>query len=81
MGPKQSGKLCLNLWSAKWLRPRSILVSNFNPIVLWISKTWLDSGSISFSIEFLNKKEAELGILTSKLFHSAMTAGKKLFLK
>ena len=49
--------------------------------MLWISKPWLDSGLINFSIEFLNTLQVvELRLLTSRLFYSVITAGEKEFL-
>ena len=81
-GFTQSWQFCLNLWSAKWLNPSLILVRNFNPSLLSTLNTWLGSGLVNFSITLLKKlQEAELRILTSRLFHSSITAGKKEFLK
>ena len=78
IGFKQSWKLCLNLWSAKWLKPSLILVSSFKPSKSWVEEILFGSGLINFSIRFLDiwHKE-ELWILMSRLFHLVITAGKK----
>ena len=81
-GFKKSWKLCLNLWSAKWLKPNLILVSSFKPSKFWAEEILFSSGLINFSIRFLNVwHKEELRILISRLFHSALTAGKKEFFK
>ena len=82
IGFKQSWKICLNLWSAKWLKPSLILVSSFKPSKFWVEEILFGSGLINFSIRFLNIwHEEELQILISRLFHSVITAGKKHFFK
>ena len=75
-------KLCLNLWSTKWLNPSLILVKNFNPSLQSTLNTWLGSGLANFIITLLKTlQEAGLRILTSSLFHCSITAGKKEILK
>ena len=78
----KSWKLCLNLWSDKWLNPSLTLVRNFNPSLLSKLSTWLGSGLMNFSTTFLKSlQESRLRILTSILLHSIITARKKEFLK
>ena len=52
-GFKQSWKLCLNLCSRKWLRPRRNLVTYLIPCGLWQSKTLLGAGLINCKIPIL----------------------------
>ena len=52
-GFKVSWKLCLNLWSRKWLRPTRSLVSNLIPSGLSILKMLLGLGRINFKMDFL----------------------------
>ena len=80
-GFMQYWKLHLNLWSAKWLNPILILVRNFKPSLLSTLKHLIGFRSNKFSNYSLTLQEAELRILTSSLFHSIITAGKKEFLK
>ena len=64
-----SWKLCLNLWSAKWLSPSLILVKKFNPSLLSTWNTWLGSGPRNFRVSLLKTlQEAELRVLTPILF-------------
>ena len=79
IGFKQSWK-CLNLWSAIWLKPSLIPVSSFKPSKFWVEEIIFCSGLINFNIRLLNIwHKAKLRILISRLFHSAITAGKKDF--
>ena len=48
---KQSGKFCLNLWSAKWLKPSLILVS-FKLSKFWVEEMLLESSLMNFSMKF-----------------------------
>ena len=66
---------CLNLWSAKWLKPSLILVSSSKPSKFWVEEILFGLGLINFSIRFLNTwHEEELRILISMLFHSVITS-------
>ena len=69
IGFTQSWKLCLNLWSVKWLNWSVSLVRNFNPSPLSTSNTWLGSGPTNFGASLLKTlQEAELWVLTPILF-------------
>ena len=48
----ESWKLCLNLCSRRWLRPRRSLVRNLIPCGLWHSNTLLGEGLINFRMAF-----------------------------
>ena len=52
-GFSESWKLCLNLCSRRWLRPRRSLVRNLIPCRLWHSNTLLIEGLINFRMAFL----------------------------
>ena len=82
IGFKQSWKLCLNLWSAKWLKPSLILVSNFKPWKFWVEEILFGMGLINFRTRLLIIWHGdELQILISMLFHLVVTAGRKEFFK
>ena len=70
-GFKDSWKLCLNLCSLKWLRPRRSFLISSTPLGLWQLYTELAAGLINWRIFFLNaRKLSELQRLGSNLFHS-----------
>ena len=46
-------KLCLNLCSRRWLRPRRSFVRNLIPCGLWHANTLLGEGLINFRMTFL----------------------------
>ena len=78
---KQSRKLCLNLWSLRWLKPNLSLVISFIPIGLWQLKVLLGVGRMNCKMLFLKRARlSELLILFSRLFHS-ITEDEKEFLK
>ena len=52
-GFSKSWKLCLNLCSRRWLRPRRSLVRNLIPCGLWHSNSLLRKGLINFRMAFL----------------------------
>ena len=82
IGFKQSRKLCLNLWSLRWLKPNLSLVISFIPIGLWQLKVLLGVGRMNCKMLFLKKARlSELLILLSRLFHSITEDGKNEFLK
>ena len=79
---KQSRKLCLNLWSLRWLKPNLSLVISFIPIGLWQLKVLLGIGRMNCKMLFLKRARlSELLILLSRLFHSITVDGKNKFLK
>ena len=79
-GFKNSWKLCLNLCSLKWLKPRRSRVISLIPLGLWQLYTELAVGLIKWRIFFLNvRKLSELQRLGSNLFHSEIVDGKKEF--
>ena len=82
IGFKQSRKLCLNLWSLRWLKPNLSLVISFIPVGLWQLKVLFWVGRMNCKILFLKRtKLSELLILLSRLFHSITVDGKNEFLK
>ena len=82
IGDTQCWKLCLNLWSPKWLSPSRNLVINFNPLVSWILQVDFGFDQINFNSSFLNTLiEEEFWIFSSRLSYSDITAGKKESLK
>ena len=82
IGFKQSRKLCLNLWSLRWLKPNLSLVISFILIGLWQLKVPLGVGRINCKLLFLKRtKLSELLILFSRLFYSVTVDGKNEFLK
>ena len=79
---KQSRKLCLNLWSLRWLKPNPSLVISFILIGLWQLKVLLRVGCMNCKMLFLKRARlSELLILLSRLFHSITEDGKNEFLK
>ena len=79
---KQSRKLCLNLWSLRWLKPNLSLVITFIPIGLWQLKVLLGVGCMNCKVLFLKRARlSELLILLPRLFHSITEDGKNEFLK
>ena len=79
-GFKESWKLCLNLYSHKWLKPSRSLVINLIPLGLWQLKRLLADGLINFRILFLKiLKLLEFLMLWSNLFHSIIVDRKKEF--
>ena len=82
IGFNESWKLCLNLWSRRWLKPNLNLVSNFTPLGLWQLKMLFGDGRMNCNIFFLKiEKLSEFLILLSRLFHSVTMDGKYEFLK
>ena len=82
IGFKQSRKLCLNLWSLRWIKPNLSLVINFIPIGLWLLKVLLGVGRMNCKMLFLKRARlSELLILLSRLFHSITVDRKNEFLK
>ena len=77
----QSAKLCQNLCSLRWLRPRHKRVRSLIPTGFWILYLEFAWDRAIFSNDALNKENdvAPL-ILSSSLFHSSMTFGKNEFL-
>ena len=73
---KQSRKLCLNLWSLRWLERSLSLLISFILIGLW----QLGIGRMNCKMLFLKRARLwELFILLSRLFHSiAERALKKI---
>ena len=55
IGFKQSRKLCLNLWSLRWLKPNLSLVISFIPIGLWQLKVLLGVRSMNCKMLFLKR--------------------------
>ena len=51
-GFSKSSKLCLNLSSRRWLRPKRSFVKNLIPCGLWHSNTLLGEGLINFGVVF-----------------------------
>ena len=81
-GFKQSRKLCLNLWSLRWLKPNLSLVISFVPIGLWQLKVQLGVGCMNCKMLFLKRARlSELLTLLSRLFHSITVDRKNEFLK
>ena len=73
-------KLCLNLWSQRWLRPSVSLVSNSTPLGLWHLKTLLLKGRINFKSFYLKIfRFFEFHIFWFSLFHTITAEGKKNF--
>ena len=82
IGFNQSRKLCLNLWSLRWLKPNLSLVISFIPIGLWQVKVLLGVGRMNCKMLSLKRARlSELLILLSRLFHSITEDGKNEFLK
>ena len=82
IGFNQSIKLCLNLWSLRWLKPNLSFVISFIPIGLWQLKVLLGVGRMNCKMLFLKRARlSELLILLSRLFHSITEDGKNEFLK
>ena len=82
IGYKQSRKLCLNLWSLRWLKPNLSLVISFIPVGLWQLKVLFGVGRMNCKMLFLKRARfSELLILLSRLFHSITEDGKNEFLK
>ena len=73
-----SKKLCLNLWSLKWLRTTRRRVRKISPFVWLTWRTSLLRGLIKFKIFFLKVEyEGELRISEFDLFHSTNADRKK----
>ena len=82
IGFKHSRKLCLNVWSLRWLKPNLSLVISFIPIGLWQLKVLLGVGCMNCKMLFLKRARLfELLTLLSRLFHSIAVDGKNEFLK
>ena len=82
IGFKQSRKLCLNLWSLRWLKPNLSLVISFIPIGLWQLKVLLGVGRMNCKMLFLKRARlSELLIFLSRLFHFNTVDGKNKLLK
>ena len=82
IGLKQSRKLCLNLWSLRWIKPNLSLVISFIPIRLSQLEVLLRVGRMNCKMLFLKRgRLSELLILLSRLFHSITVDGKNEFLK
>ena len=74
---KQSRKLCLNLWSWRWLKPNISLVINF--IVAVESPVLRCCMNCKKLIK--QAKPSELLILLLRLFHAITVDGKNEFLR
>ena len=82
IGFKQSRKLCLNVWSLRWLKPNLSLVISFIPIGLRQLKALLGVCRMNCKMLFLKRARlSELLILLSRLFHSITVDRKNEFLK
>ena len=82
IGFNMSKKLCLNLPSRRWLRPSLILERYLIALGLWQLETLFGFDCINFKILDLNKlKLFRFRMSESSLFYSAITDGKKEFLK
>ena len=82
IGYNESWKLCLNLWSQRWLNPNLNLVSSFILLQLWQLKMLFGDYCMNFNIVFLKiDKLLQFFILLSRLFHSVTVNGKYAFLK
>ena len=57
IGYKQSRKLCLNLWSLRWLKPNLSLVISFIPVGLWQLKVLLGVGRMNCKNALLQKSK------------------------
>ena len=78
----QFSKLCWNLCSIRWLKPRPRQVSSINPFGLKILNTLFCTGEISNSNLLLKTEiDSEFLILLSKSTQSFKVAGKKECLK
>ena len=81
-GFMQSWKLCRNLCSLKWLKPKRKRVKNFNPIGSNILYTLLSRGRMNDNSLLLNiETDSEFLIISSYLHQSFRVEGKKEFLK
>ena len=81
-GFRVTWKLCLNLCSRKWLKPRCSLVMYLIPLQLGQLKTLFGDGLINFSKFFLKTlRLVALWRLGFSLFYSMAVGGKKEFLK
>ena len=77
-----SRKLWLNLCSRRWLKPSLSLAKNFWSSGWWQLKTLFGDGLISVKNFFLKTdKLSAFRTLASKMFHSFIEEGKKVFLK
>ena len=77
-----SWKLCLNLWSLKWLRPSLNLVISLIPLGLWPSKKEFRESLMKLSISsFKTEMLLDFLRLGFKLFDSIIADGKNEFLK
>ena len=82
IGFKQSRKLCLNLWSLRWLKPNLSLVISFIPIGLWQLKVLLGVGRMNCKMLFWKRARlSELLIRLSRLFYSITEDGNNEFFK
>ena len=82
IGFKQSRKLCLNLWSLRWLKPNLSLVISFILTGLWQLKVLLGVGRMNCKTLFLERARlSELLILFSRLLQSITVDGRNEFLK
>ena len=76
----ESQKLWRNICSRKWFKPTCSLVRWLKPKELGTLKIMLGWGLINSRIRFLKSlSEGEQRIFESKLFHSMMLDGKKVF--
>ena len=79
---RQSSKLCLNLWSRRWLKPSRNLMINFTHLGLSKLKKEFALGRMNFRILLLKTLMlSELRISGPRMFHSFIVAGKKEFFK
>ena len=82
IGFNVSWKLCLNMCLRRWLRPSLILERYLIALGLWQLKILFGFGRINFKILDLNKLRLFWFRMSEpSLFHSAITDGKKEFLK
>ena len=78
-GLRNLENLCLNLWSAKWLKPSSNLWAVLK-LKVFIRRNPFGSGLINLSIRILNIwHENKLRMLIPRLFHLVIAAGEKGF--
>ena len=77
---RESGKLCLNLFSRKWLARVLVETSFLVDYGIWMH--CLENGLKNYNLIFLKVTYvSEFRRLESKLFHSIIVDGKKEFLK
>ena len=68
IGFKQSGKLYLNLWSLRWLKPSLSLVISFIPTELWQLKVLLGVGHMNCKMLSLKRARLQWMVLKKIMF-------------